>query len=184
MKLLTSESDSDLVTRCVHQMELQKTCWQAVTMEQEALTGIPQHERREFPKEAAPYAPQNVGKWEDAARLGIPDGQYLFGQCLISGGQTEAGLQWLKAAVSQDHTQAKRALGDFLLDRGEHERGLALLLEAADSGDAYACERLAERYDEGDGVKRSKRKYRLYLRRAAAMGSDTADLFLRIERLR
>lgn len=172
---------TDRLSHYSRYIELQKLCHMAVTMEQEALIGVPEEERVEFSREFAPYLPQNLEKWLQAAELGIPDGQYLLGSCLLNVGEKEEGLKWLKAVVSQGHNQAKRLLGDYLLDFGQKDEGLRLLIEASDAGDAYACERLAERYEDGDGVKKCRSKYRFYIKRAAKLGSDVAKLFLEVD---
>jgi TPR repeat protein len=156
-------------------MELEKCCYFAVIVGEEALLGIPKEERIEFSPAYAPFKPENLSAWQEAAGLGILNGCYLLGHYLVNVGKTEEGSRWLKIAISKGHVQAKRALGEFLLDKGKTGEGLRLLQELADSGDAPACNSLAIRYQNGEGVPRSRAKYRSYLERAARLGSRYAQ---------
>ena len=174
--------ENDKLIRCKRYMELDKLCNLALTIGEQALLGIPKEDRIEFSPHYAPYNPDNLRTWQEAANLGVPNGCFLLGQNLINGGETEEGLRWLETAISKGHRQAKRALGEFLLDYGKTNAGLRLLEEAADSGDACACDCLAHRYDDGNGVPQSKSKYRSYLKRAARLGSHMAQLFLEADK--
>jgi TPR repeat protein len=163
------------IAYCKRYMELSRLCYLAVTVAEQALLGVSECDRIEFLPEYMPYKPENLQTWQEAANLGIPNGCYLLGQNLINGGEIEQGLRWLEIAISKGHKQAKRALGEALLDNGRTNEGLRLLEEAANSGDAYACDALAMRYEEGEGVPKSRSKYRFYLERAARLGSRFAQ---------
>ena len=175
---------SDSASRCKRYMELERLSYRAVTLEHQVLLGVPNEEKIEFSQEYAPFRPENLYTWQEAAKIGIPDGCYLFGKCLLNGGEAEEGLCWLKIVASKGHKHAKRTLGEYLMDNGEPDEGLRLLQEASDAGDAYACESLAHRYDDGDGVPKSKSKFRSYLKRAALLGSHIAMLFLEADESR
>ena len=158
--------------------ELQKLCGSAVNAEQAALMGTPKEQRKYAFAKLASHDPRNFRIWQESAELGIPDGQYLFGQCLLNRGEAKKGLRWLRIAAFQEHQQAKRVLGDYLLGNRRPAEGLRLLQEAADAGDAYACERLAYRYGTGDGVPQSKHKYTFYFRLAVQSRHRTKKLTL------
>jgi TPR repeat protein len=175
---------SDSVSRCKRYMELEKLCYLAVTIEHQALLDVPKEKMIDFSQEDAPFRPENLYTWQEAANLAIPNGCYLFGKCLLNGGEIKEGLSWLKTAASKGNEHAKRTLGEYFMDNGEPDEGLRLLQEASDAGDAYACESLAHRYDEGDGVPKSKSKFRSYLKRAALLGSHIAMLFLEADESR
>jgi TPR repeat protein len=146
--------------------------------EEQALFGIPHQSRVPYPAELTPYRPENLQMWREAAELGIPDGQYLFGKCLLGCGQAEEGRRWLAEAATSGYLPAKRDLGEALLDLGQSSEGLKLLLQAAGGGDALACEVLAYRCESGEGLQRSARKYCAFLRQAAALGCERAKLLL------
>ena len=165
-------------------VELQSLCHMAQQMEEQALLGIPHESRVRYPAELAPYRPENLETWQEAAELGIPDGQYLLGKCLLNCGQADEGKRWLAEAAASEHLPARRELGETLLDLGQSSEGLQLLLQAAEGGDAYACEVLAYRYQSGEGPRRSVRKYRSFLKQAAALGNERAKLLLAIGRSR
>ena len=123
----------DSVSRCKRYMELERLSYRAVTLEHQVLLGVPNEEKIEFSQEYAPFRPENLYTWQEAAKLGIPDGCYLFGKCLLNGGEAEEGLCWLKIVASKGHKHAKRTLGEYLMDNGEPDEGLRLLQEASDA---------------------------------------------------
>lgn len=172
---MNSELTEERITRCKRYLELDNLCYLAITMEEQALLGTPEEERIKFSREYAPFNPENLNLWRESANLGIPNGCYLLGQCLLNGGETEEGLRWLKTAASKGNLRAKGMLGDFLLDKGKTKEGLKLLHEAADSDDAYACDILANKYRDGEGVPKSRSKSRYYFERAASLGSFDAQ---------
>ena len=130
--------DSDRMSVLKRRAELQKICHIAVTMREEARLGTPKEYRRKFPLEYAPFAPENMHMWQEAAQLGIADGQYLFGEFLDNVGERSEAKHWLGRATAEGHLLAKRALGGILLDGEDPQRGLYLLLEAGNAGDAIA----------------------------------------------
>ena len=159
--------------------ELQSACHAGQQIEAQALLGVPHELREPYPAELGPYRPENLGIWREGAELGIPDGQYLLGKCLLNSGQADEGRNWLAQAAAGGHLTAKRDLGESLLDHGQSSKGLKLLLQAVKGGDAYACELLAYRCERGDGLERSLSKYRAFLRQAVALGSVRAKRFLK-----
>ena len=159
--------------------ELQSACHAGQQIEAQALLGVPHVLRDPYPAELGPYRPENHEMWRDAAELGIADGQYLFGKCLLNSGQADEGKNWLAQAAAGGHLPAKRDLGVELLNRGQSSKGLKLLLQAVRGGDAYACELLAYRYEGGDGLERSPSKCHAFLKQAAALGSLRAKRFLK-----
>lgn len=171
------------VSRCKRYMELERLCHFVVKDNEEAFLGIPKKDRTAFSPAYAPFKPENLSTWQEAADLGISNGCYLLGQCLLNGGEIEEGLRWLKTAISKGNYQAKRTLGEYLLDNGKTDAGLKLLNEVVDSGDAYACDILASRYQNGEGVSKSRSKFRYYLERAALRGSHYAQHCLAADNL-
>jgi TPR repeat protein len=171
----TSENN---VALCKLYMELDKLCYLAVTVEEQVLLVIPKEDRIEFSETYAPFNPENLSCWQKAANLGILNGCYLFGKCLLNSGQIEKGLYWLRIAASKDNEHAKTTLGVYLLERKKHDEGLQLLQQAAEAGYAYACEILAHMYADGDGVPKSKSKFSSYMKLAAQFGSHSAALYI------
>ncbi len=180
-KSLPMPSDNQVCSK--RYLELKKLCLLAITVEQQSLLGVPREDRIKFSQEYAPFKPENMANWQEAAKLGILNGCYLYGKCLLNSGQTEQGISWLLIAVGQCHEQAKRTLGDYLLDHGQCREGLQFLQEAADGGDGYACERLAHLHMDGDCVSKSRPKYRYYLKRAVSLGNHNAEVFLKDDEL-
>lgn len=171
--------DSDMMSVLKRRAKLQEICAMAVTMNEEALLGTPDEYKSNFPEEHAPFAPDNMYKWQEAAQLGIADGQYLFGVSLDNVGETTEAKQWLDKAAAEGHLLARRALGEILLNRDDPQRGLCFLIEAGNAGDAVAWHLLARRYKYGEGVPKSKKKAREYERKAAKLGHFRAQLLLR-----
>ena len=177
---ISQPTSEDSVARCKRYMELDKLCNLAVTIDEQALLGIPKEDGIEISPEYAPFRSENITTWQEAANLGIPSGCYLFGKCLLNGGEIEEGLRWLRTAASKGRQQAKTTLAEYLLDNGEPDEGIELLQQATDAGDAYACDCLAHRYMDGEGVPKSKSKFRSYLKRAALLGSRNAEILLEV----
>ena len=164
--------------------ELQSACHVGQQIEAQALLGVAHELREPYPAELGPYRPENFEMWHEAAELGIPDGQYLLGKCLLNSGQVDEGRNWLAQAAAGGHLPAKRDLGVDLLNHGQSSKGLKLLLQAIKGGDAHACELLAYHYEGGDGVGRSPSKYRAFLKQAATLGSVRAKLLVKTDRVK
>lgn len=80
------------IDRVQQRMEFGRLCFQAVTMEQGALLGVPAELRSRFSKGLAAYRPENLEIWKQAAHLGIADGQYLYGNCFLTTGEPKHDL--------------------------------------------------------------------------------------------
>jgi len=174
--LASGRINADRLSILKRRAELQRICNMAVRMREDLHT--PKELTAEFPKKYAPFRPENIELWQEAAELGITNGMYLFGVNLENVGETTEARLWLQKACSQGHLIAKRDLGDILLDGDAPNLGLSLLKEAAMAGDARACLSLALRYEDGDGVPRCKKRARDYMKKAADLGDYDAQLLL------
>lgn len=175
--------DNDRMAALKRRAELQKICHLAVKMHEQALLGIPKEYRSDISLEYAPFASDNMDKWQEAAQIGISDGQYLFGMCLDNVGETNEARKWLERASKEGHLSAMRELGEILLDSENYQEGLHLLLKAGDEGDANAYYNLARRYEDGDGVPKSQKKAHEFDKKAAALGHYDSKLFLKTEQI-
>ena len=159
---------------------LSRLCREAIRRERDRLLGRPVREKTN--RTFDPYSHQYRSKWKAAAKLGIPDGQYLWGQVCLSEGRSDSGLNWLRAASSRGLVSASTELGDELISKGDVGAGLKLLRESVRKKDAWACQILAIRCGQGRGVPRSRRKYLKYLEMASVYGSCHAFRMLWEER--
>lgn len=82
-----------------------------------------------------------------SAGNGVADAQYMVSQMLLSGDGVRAdtieGLRWLEKAAAQDHIEAARDLGFYLLDGTfgrprEPQRGILFLERAAAGNDSFS----------------------------------------------
>ena len=166
--------------------QLKHICHLACLKEKQALLGFYAEERIKIPEEYAPYKPENLPLWWEAAKLGIPDGYYLCGSSLINAGKAEVGKAILEKGIALNHVGCMRALGDSLMDEGNAEQkqtGFYLLKKAADELDAVACQQLGDRYEEGNGVSTDRKLYLEYMKTSAGLGSKVAEDTLKFEEI-
>ncbi len=99
-----------------------------------------------------------------SAQQGVADSQYMVSQMLLFGESvptnSSEGLQWLEKAAQQDHAQAARDLGVFLLNgefdlRPDTQRATWLLERAAAGNDTFSMLTLGYLYLTGYGVTRN-----------------------------
>lgn len=162
--------DDTLLQRTQAYSTLQGFCCRAAMMEEEALLGCPREIRMPCAPECAPFDPANFEKWRDGAKMGIPDGIYIYGKVLLRNGAEKQGQALLEHGAAMDHARCQRELGCYLIDKGEVRRGLELLLHAVQKQDAVACSELSERYREGRGLPKSWGRFIHYRKLAARYG--------------
>lgn len=114
-----------------------------------------------------------------SAQQGVAESQYMVSQMLLFGDgvqtQSSQGLQWLEKAAQQDHTQAARDLGVYLLsgefDRpSDPQRGIWLLERAAAGKDTFSMLTLGYLYLTGYGVTRDTQTAAYWYGQAAQYG--------------
>lgn len=123
--------------------------------------------------------------WRQAAELGLPEGQYFYGECHNYGINTPVNkskaIEWLTKASDQDHARAQLVLGVLLtttkLTEDAARQGLRLWERAAEHNLADAQYILGVLYRETDD--KAEIAYQ-YLQRAANQGHIKAQFELSV----
>lgn len=130
------------------------------------------------------YADQKAQAFElyhQSARNGVADAQYMVAQMLLYSdgvtGNASEGMQWLEKAAAQDHVEADRDLGLYLLAgdfaREQDTRQAVQFLErAAGGGDSLSMLTLGYLYCSGYGVPRNPHTAAYWYSQAAEHGES------------
>jgi TPR repeat protein len=106
-----------------------------------------------------------------AAQLGEPAGMARVGELYLYGWgvdrNAEEAIQWLRQAVKKGDPYGTALLGFTLLgregDKEANREGLRILVEAAESGNADAADKLWSAYYYGYGVEEDERKSQFWM---------------------
>jgi len=123
------------------------------------------------------------GVWGKAAERGMPEAQWLFGQCCLHGiGVSiarEEAAAWFRKAAEQGLPAAQWSLADCLLEEGgvleDPLEGLTWALKAAEGGHAPSQVLVGEAYAQGRGVSEDKKEAFGWYRKAAEQGDACAQ---------
>lgn len=131
-------------------------------------------------------AERGIDAIEQAANLGDPEAQYLFGVALVDGIDVTADLasgnEWFRKSAAQKHPSGLNALGNQLfygngLDENRDE-GLRLYQEANRMGSSSARANLAELYLFGDTVPKDIARGLEMMQSAADDGNVWAQTYI------
>ena len=116
-----------------------------------------------------------------AAQKGSAESQFVVSQMLLYSdgirGNTAEGASWLEKAAAQDHMEASRALGIYLLN-GDFDlprnpgKAVYLLERAAAKGDTFSMLTLANLHLTGYGTAADPQKAAQWYRQAAQSGES------------
>ena len=163
-------SSKDAAYTGCNDSELKDTCRKAVLLGEEAFIET-ENRRQRYSSDYAPYKRENLAKWERAAQLGLLDGMFLLGSSICGFDEFRdlraQGIAWLEKAAREGHGPANRVFARELIESGNHEKGIRHLREVAGQGDPQACFMLAECYQKGEGVAKSREEYWRWMRLAA-----------------